>query len=424
MTRVFPYDDVPDLQIPDGLSVDCYSPAPSTATSHSLESVGAALKHPIGSPHLRELAIGKTDVLIVFDDYSRPTPINVFVDFVLAELHAAGIDDNTISFIPAQGTHRPMTRDELVAKLGQAVVDQYRILEHKWDDESQLVYLGDTEQGVPVSINRIVQQSDLVVGLGAIMPLEVSGFTGGGKILVPGLSGQVTVDEMHWTRIGVPAREVVGTRDNPIRRSIDALARKAGLDFIVNVVLDCRQNIVDAVAGDMTDAHVEGCRRARPLFAVAVPHPYDIVVADSHPFDVEFWQANKALDAAGAFVRHGGVIILVSPCHEGWSRVHAEDILKYGYRSIAEIKGMVADGSIEHKVVGVHMYQVSEAAVEKGRLTLVTSAIPREEVEAVGFKWAPTPQDALDAAVRKLGGNPTVALLQDSARIMPIIEQK
>lgn len=423
----FPYKETPVLEISDNIKVDIIAPVskpPGKIDSQGI--VSAALMNPIGTPPLRALAKGKSEVLIVFDDYSRPTPIYDFIDLVLNELDAAGIRDNMITFIAALGTHRPMTHKELCLKLGKRVVDRFAVLNHDWSDESQLEYVGDTDQGAPVWINRIVGKSDLVIALGAIMPLEVAGFTGGGKALVPGLSGELTVNEMHWTRIDVPSHQVVGKHNNPVRASINAVARKAGLNFIVNVILDEQNKIVDAVSGDMVAAHRVGCERAAPLFAVQVDTLYDVVIADSYPFDVEFWQANKALDTAGAFVRPGGTIILVSPCTEGWSRTHSAAILKYGYPRIAVVKDLVRSGKIRHKVVGVHMYQVAEAIVEKGQLVLVSTGIPNNEIEKVGFQWAETPQDAFDKAFLNLGADAdakadiTVAVLKNSARIMAL----
>ena len=245
---------------------------------------------------LREIAAGKTNVLIVTDDNTRPTPVHRFISLVLKELEAAGVSREHISIIVALGTHRFMTREEMIAKLGKEIVDHYPVYNHDWKDTDNLEYLGDTEQGAPVWINKKVKAADLIIGIGGIMPIDICGFTGGGKILVPGLSGEKTVDEMHWTRIDVPSKSVIGKRDNPIRVSIDALARKAGLDFIVNVITDSTNTIVGAVAGDMIEAHRAGCDIALEVFGVKVSKEYDIVIADSYPFDIEFWQANKALE--------------------------------------------------------------------------------------------------------------------------------
>ncbi|MBN2209763.1 MAG: nickel-dependent lactate racemase, partial [Sedimentisphaerales bacterium] len=356
---------------------------------------------------------------IVADDVSRPTPVHQFVELVLDELRQAGISDNHIEFMMALGTHRPMNREEIAQKLGDRVASRYRVHNHQWDNPDCLDYIGETDQGVPVWINTMVRQADLVIGLGSIMPIEVCGFTGGGKILVPGVSGQVTVDQMHWTRIDVPSQYILGRVENPIRASIDALARKAGLDFIVNVILDAQNRIIGAVAGDMIAAHRCGCEIARKVYGVPLDREYDIVIADSFPFDNEFWQANKALSTTGEFVKKGGVVILVTPCHEGFSQTHGE-ILEFGYLPIEQIKQMVNNGAIKHKVVGVHMAQASAVAIEKARLILVSTGIRRQQAKQVGFNWAPTPQDAFNQAVDICDSSAKVAVLKNASRMLPL----
>lgn len=432
----FPYKNTAPIRIENDIDVDFFN-LPE-GRSDSVEGTGRgsesgngeisnraasivrqAMENPIGSDRLREIVRNKKNVLIVVDDNTRPTPIDRFVKTVLEELHSAEIENSQITFMIALGTHRPMSREEMVEKLGEDVVDRYACLNHDWENPDVLVYLGDTKQGAPVWINRRVIESDLVIGLGSIMPIDICGFTGGGKILVPGLSGPDTVNKMHWTRVYLPSDQVVGREDNPIRESIDTLARKAGLDFIVNVLLDSKSHIVDAVAGDMTLAHREGCHRAAPLCKVEFRQEYDIVITDSHPFDIEFWQANKALDSAGHFVRKGGVIILVTPCPEGWSKTHRDEIVRFGYPPTEDIKKIVEKGELKHSVVGVHMHQVGEAAVEKGRLILVSEGLPKNEVEKVGFEWAESPTKAFIRALEIVGESPAVAILSNAASMIP-----
>jgi len=281
--------------------------------------------------------------------------------------------------------------------------------------------MGETSQGVKVWINKRVARADLVIGVGRIMPLEVSGFTGGGKILVPGVCGKLTNDEMHWTRMDLPDEEILGKRDNPVRASIDRFARAAGLDFILNVVMDSRGQIQHAVAGDMVEAHRTGCELALEVHAVRFPRLADIVVADSFPFDIEFWQANKALDQAGLVVRKGGALVLVSPCTEGFSATFRE-LIDFGYPPIQEIKRMVADGKIVNKVVAVHMAQVSHIARERATVILVTQGISPQDVRKVGLEYAATPQEALTRAFQVAGREAKVALVKGAAEMLPIVE--
>jgi len=415
----FPYSNVDLLTIPDSMHPRVFSLPAYQPSGNGFELVQSALRNPLGARPLRELAAHKRRILIVSDDVSRPTPVHEFVELVLDELHQAGASTEQIEFLMALGTHRAMTPEEITAKLGPKTASGYRVHNHQWDNPECLDYIGDTDQDVPVWINKRVRQADLVVGLGSIMPIDICGFTGGGKILVPGVSGQVTVDQMHWTRIDVPSHHVLGKADNRIRESIDLLARKAGLAFLVNVILNTNNQIVGAVAGDMVTAHRHGCSIARDVYGVPIPHEFDIVIADSFPFDNEFWQANKALDTAGEIVKKGGVVILVSPCHEGFSQTHSE-ILEFGYLPVEQIKKMVHSGVIRHKVVGVHMVQASAVAIEKARLILVSEGITKQQAHKVGFSWSPTPQEAFRKALEIYGPSATVAVLKDAARMLPL----
>jgi nickel-dependent lactate racemase len=381
--------------------------------------VRMAVAHPVGVPPLATLAAGRRRVLIVCDDVSRPTPVAAMLPPVLDALHEAGVPDSGIEFMMAIGTHRFMTRPEMEAKLGPNIVSRYPAHNHDWQDPSACAYMGKTDQGVEVWINKKVAAADLVIGIGRIMPIDVCGFTGGGKILIPGVCGKVTNDDMHWTRVALDDRDILGRRDNPVRASIDALALQAGLAFIVNAVMDRHRRVAQIVAGDPGEAHRHGCELAMAIHAVRLPRAADIVVADSYPFDIDFWQANKALDQAAHAARRGGVVILVSPCREGFCATHRE-MLDFGYGSVADIKAHVAAGRIRHKVVAVHMIQVSKVAREKAHVILVTSGIPEADVRRAGLDFAPTPQAALERAFDRVGRNAKVAILEGAAEMLPL----
>jgi nickel-dependent lactate racemase len=418
MVIKFPYSETNGLNISNEFDLQIFD-----LPKHKFQIAGPAvvekaLQQPILSKRLFELARGKNKILIVADDITRPTPISKFIHLILDELARAGVNEKQIEFILALGTHVFMTRDEMNVKLGRDIVEKYRVYNHDWKNNDSLEYAGNTDQGVPVWVNKLIYNADLVIGLGSIMPIEVCGFSGGGKIIVPGVCGEITNSEMHWKRVETPSNEILGKAENPIRASIDSLARKAGLDFIVNVILDGKGSIVGAVAGDMVAAHRIGCKIAAKVYSVNIPREYDIVIADSFPFDVEFWQANKALDTAGCVVKKGGVIILVTPCYKGFSQTH-RDILDFGYQSVKRIKELVECGEIKHKVVGVHMIQVSNVAVEKDKLILVSSGITKNEAEKVGFLWEETPQKAFEKALELCGSKKSIAILKNASRMLP-----
>ena len=415
----FPYAYLGPMHIPDASFAGVYGLPHMEAASDVEALMADRISTPIGTPPLRELARGKRRLLVVVDDISRPTPVHRLLPPVLGVLRDAGLDDDSVEFMVALGTHRPMTRDEMAQKLGADVLARHQVHNHDWRDRDACVRVGTTDDGTEVWVNRKVMEADLVVGIGRIMPIDICGFTGGGKILIPGVCGRITNDQMHWHRVMADDSDIIGHRENAVRKCIDALARQAGLGFILNVIMHGCGHIIDAVAGDLTEAHRVGCEKSLLAHSTFIPQRPDVVVADGYPFDIEFWQVNKALDTAGLVVRNGGVVIMVSPCYEGFSQTHPE-VLQFGYRPISEIIELVESGRIQHKVVGVHMCQVRRV-IDRATVILVTDGISTEHVESVGLRHAATPDEALATALELAGGDARVAVLRNAAEMLPIV---
>jgi nickel-dependent lactate racemase len=274
-------------------------------------------------------------------------------------------------------------------------------------------------------VNRKMREFDYILGLGQIMPMDVCGFTGGCNIIIPGLCGPKTSADFHWVRVGLPSHEVVGRRENPIRVAIDNSAMAAGLNAIFNVIMDGEGKICGAVYGHPIDAHRAGVPPSLEAHTVLLPRKADIVVADGFPFDIEFWQVNKALDNAALAVREGGVVIIVSPCREGLSATHEKDIRRIGYRSKQEILRLVEAGEFTHRVAAVHMIQVAEATIEKNvTCILVTDGISPQVLREVHLMHAPDPQSALAMAFDRTGADASVAVLKRAAETLPLIQTR
>ncbi len=388
------------------------------------EILSDAMEHPIGAPRLRDALAGKRNVLIVSDDHHRPTPVRAMLPHVLGEIRSAGIPDRSVEIVMALGSHRAMTEAEMREKLGSGIVDRFRVTNHEWTNPDNLYFAGRVPPGIDVWVNRKMREFDFIVGLGQIMPMDVCGFTGGCNIIIPGLCGPKTSADFHWVRVGIPAAEVVGRRENAIREAIDNSAMAAGLTAILNVVLDGGGEIGAAVYGHPVEAHRKGVPQALAAHTVEIPSKADIVVADGYPFDIEFWQVNKALDNASLAVRDGGVVIVVSPCYEGLSVTHGEIIRRIGYRSTKEILRRVEEGEFTHRVAAVHMIQVAEATIERHvTCILVTGGIPADVVRAVNLEYAPDPQAALAMAFGIAGPEARVAVLNRASETLPLIQE-
>ena len=425
MARVrFPYPGVKPLEIPDRNFMGVFSPRRMSPGRTEEEILSDALGSPVGTQRLSRALEGKRNVLIVSDDHHRPTPVRIMLPPVLDEIRSAGIPDRSVEIIMALGSHRAMSVDEIREKLGEGVVEKFRVTNHEWTNPENLYFAGRVDPGIDVWVNRKMREFDFILGLGQIMPMDVCGFTGGCNIIIPGLCGPVTSADFHWVRVGIPPEEVVGKRENPIRKAIDNSAMAAGLSAILNVVLDGEGKICGAVYGHPVEAHRRGASLALEAHTMLLPGKADIVVADGYPFDIEFWQVNKALDNAALAVRDGGVIIIVSPCYEGLSVTHGDVIRRIGYRPKREILRLVEEGKFPHRVAAVHMIQVAEATVERGvTCILVTDGIPAAVLRDVNLAHAPDPQAALAKAFALAGADASVAALNRASETLPLLQE-
>ena len=384
----------------------------SPAADPRLEIV-RALNRPICSLPLERLALGRSDAVIVCDDHTRLTPARLIVPEVLNRLNTAGIPDSRVSVVIATGTHRPSTAEEMRAKLGEETLARVRVENH--DVGGRLVDMGRTRSGTVVRLNPRVAEADLVIGLGNIIPHRYCGWSGGAKIIQPGVTGVESTEATHLMIIDHP--EIgLGITENPARREMEEVAALGGLAFIVNTVLNASGALVGVFAGDPVRAHRAGVERARDVYGVRMPGA-DVVVISSYPEDMNFWQGSKALYAAEKVVRPGGEIILVTPCPEGIGE-HPEYARMLGW-PCEEIRARLRRGEVTDPVSAAAAYAV-RAVMRKARVSLVSGGITGEDADGMGMGWYPSLQEAIDAALRRVGPGATVLYVREGAEVLPI----
>jgi nickel-dependent lactate racemase len=417
----FPYPGTNSIDIPDQNLLGVFAPSTVEIEKSEDEIIEEALRQPIGSSPLHEILEWCQDVLILVDDYTRPTPTQKILPQLMKELERGGIKREGIRFLIASGTHRPMTEEEIVKKLGEDIPSRYAILSHHWWDPSQLVYLGETPDGIPIHINRLVEEVDLIIGIGQIVPHRVSGFSGGGNIIQPGICGEETTGKTHWLSAEFEGWEILGRITNPVKKEIERVAEKAGLEWIINTIQDGTGRLVKVVAGDPVHAYREGAAKSREVYQSLLPEEADIVIADSHPYDSELWLASKGIYAAELAVRKGGVVILVTSCPEGISVSHPE-VLEWGYQTFEEVEQKVRQGKIKKLTAAAHLVHVGRVIKERAKGILVSPGISKEETEKLGFIYAREPQEALEIAFSHLSRDAKVAVLQRGGEILPVIK--
>jgi nickel-dependent lactate racemase len=241
-----------------------------------------AFLNPIGSKSIRELAKGKREVVILFDDMARPTPVSEIVPHVLRELEKAGISDEQIRFIVALGAHGAQTANDFRKKLGQEILDRFPVYNHHPFDHCN--YLGKTGQGTPVSINREVMACDLKIGIGSIVPHSFSGFGGGGKIILPGVAHIDSIAYNHGKLVqDHPDCVGIGKIEGNIPRlDIEEAARMAGLDVKIDAIVNLRGEISGLFVGDPILEHREGIKLAKEVYATTPAKNMDIVVVNAY----------------------------------------------------------------------------------------------------------------------------------------------
>jgi lactate racemase len=415
----FSYSDVPPIEIPDANFAGVLTPREVEAPRPLHELVEEALDHPIASEPLEQLVSPSTRVLILTDDITRQTPAAQILPVILRRMCSADVGQNRVKILIAAGTHAHMTQAETRKKLGAEIARNTSVTLHHWKEQERLREIGAMPDGTPIRVNRMLGEADLVIGIGQIVPHRVMGFTGGSSIVQPGVSGPEITGHTHWLSALYPGTAIMGRVNNPVRKEVEEIARMAGLRFIVNVVMDGKGRVIHVVAGHPVDAHHRGAELSREIYAAPQAEVADVVVAESYPADYDLWQAAKGVYGAELAVRQGGAVILVTPCRHGVSNEHPE-VEQIGYRHVSEVQKMVDKKKITDLVAAAHLAHVGRVIRDVARGIMVSDHIPPEVQKRVGFKPAPTPDEALKMAFAIAGKRQArVVVLRHGGDVLP-----
>ncbi|MBR2350609.1 MAG: nickel-dependent lactate racemase [Clostridia bacterium] len=391
-----------------------------TAKADGLTLVREAMANPYGSAKLSELARGKNKVVLIASDHTRPVPSRVIVPPMLAEIRE-GNPDADITILIATGCHRYTTREELVAKFGEEIVDNEKIVVHVSTDEDNLVTIGTLPSGGILLINKLAAEADLLVSEGFIEPHFFAGFSGGRKSVLPGICSRETVMANHCSEfIASPYARTGVLEGNPLHKDMLYAARTAKLAYIVNVVIDEKKQAIYAVAGDVEAAHKAGCEflsglcRVKPIYA-------DIAISTNggYPLDQNVYQSFKGMTAAEATVREGGVIIMLSSCTDGHG---GEDL----YRELADepddkkaADKILARGR-NQTVPDQWQAQILLRILSRARVIFVSEA-PDEMIRNMHMIPAHSIGEALEMAKKMLGNSePTITAVPDGISVMVV----
>lgn len=294
------------------------------------QAISDALANPIGSKPLAEIAKGKKTACILICDITRPVPNKVILPQILKTIEEAGVPRSGITILIATGLHRPNEGEELVELVGEDIANNYRVENHHGKETSEHDYLGITPKGVPVYIDSRYIRAELKITTGLIEPHLMAGYSGGRKVICPGIAGIETVKVWHGPKfLEHPNADCGIVEGNPVHEENTYIALMSGCDFIVNVCVDGNRQITWAGAGDMIKAWEAGVSFVRQVVRVPVKEPVDIVLTScaGYPLDITWYQAVKGLIGALPIIKKGGTIILVASLTEGLGSPEFQQVL-------------------------------------------------------------------------------------------------
>ncbi|MBE6632310.1 MAG: nickel-dependent lactate racemase [Ruminococcaceae bacterium] len=378
------------------------------------DEVVRSLREPIGAPRLSEKVKAGQKVVIVTSDITRPCPSYIIIPEIINELSLAGVPDSDITVVFALGSHRAHTEEEMRHLVGDEVFERVNCID---SDVKDCVHMGTTEKGTPVDVFRAVAEADFKICVGNIEYHYFAGYSGGAKAIMPGVSTRDAIQSNH-SRMIYPEACSGNMKNNPVRDDIEEAGLICGIDYIVNVVLSEKKEIICCVSGHHVEAHRAGCAFLDQFYKCKIDEKADIVVvsAGGYPKDLNMYQAQKALDNSKHAVKDGGIIIWLASCAEGlgsavferWMTTHPDPSTM-----ITDIK--------EHFELGGHKAAAVAMVLEKARIFLVSDLDP-DFIRSINFEPFSSVEEAMKAAIEAKGKDAKYIVMPFGGSTLPVME--
>ncbi len=408
--------NLPDDRIVGPLAIRDAAPLPAPEAA-----VVEALRRPIGSKPLAELARGRRNACILVCDITRPVPNRLILPPVLRTLEEQGIARRDILILIATGLHRPNEGTELEELIGPEIAANYRVENHHGKVLAEHDYLGETPNGVPVYLDSRYLRADLKITTGLIEPHLMAGYSGGRKVICPGIAALETVKVWHGPRFLEHPRADCGILEgNPVHEENTRIALMAGCDFIVNVCIDGQRRVTWVGAGDMIKAWEQGVRFVEGVVKVPVSKPVDVVVTScaGYPLDTTWYQAVKGLTGALPIVKQGGTIIMAASLSEGLGSPEFQ-------RLMAENPDLHV---FKQRILGkdyfvMDQWQLEELAkvLERCRVKVVSDGLPPEKLRRCYVEPAATVEQAVADCLAEYGPKARVAVIPKGPYVLPYV---
>ena len=365
------------------------------------KEINKALLSPTNSKPLRSLLEGKTDIAISVCDITRAQPRKVVIETIVAHIKDL-IPISNIKILIATGTHRANTKEELIEMLGKDIVETLNVINHVCDDKESLIEMPTSLDDVSVLLNKHWVNADFRITTGFVEPHFFAGFSGGSKLVAPGLAGLKTIMKLHnYNRLNNPNSIWGEVEKNPIQQDVRKIAKETGVDFTLDVALNRDQKITNVFSGDLIDSHNEACNFARETAMVQVSQPYDLVITSNsgYPLDQNLYQTVKGLSAASQIVKYNGEILCLSECSDGIPSHGKFYSLLSEFSDPEQVEGMLSDPNFHCQ--DQWQVQILSQIAKKSNINLYTEGLSDKEIKNAFMFNAPDPQRFIDQKVKE-----------------------
>ena len=408
-----------EVELPDE-RVTVIEPVFRAAVPDAHATLVQALRAPIGRPPLREIVKPGQTIAVSVCDITRAQPRADMLRALFEEIPGLRAEDVTI--LVATGTHRANTPAELERMLGPDILRRYKVINHDSRDQSSLAHVGQTSTGVPIYLNRTWLAADVRITTGFVEPHFFAGFSGGPKMVAPGLAGLQTVLVLHNAqRIGHPAATWGTIEGNPIQDDVREIARMTGVTFTLDVTLNRDQQITAAFAGELFAEHALACAAARSDVMRAVDAPFDVVLTTNagYPLDQNLYQAVKGMSAAAKVVRPGGTIVCAAECRDGLP-AHGSygEVLASRATPKALLEMIYTPG---YAVADAWQVQIQAQIQAKANVLVKNSFMPDDAIRAAHFEPIDDVTAGICEALRAAGPAATLCVLPQGPQTIPYL---
>ena len=408
-----------DLSIPENF--DVIEPKFIEEIGNAKKAINDALISPINSEPLRKLLENKKNIAISVCDITRAQPRKIVIETIVDHIKDL-IPISNIKILIATGTHRENTKDELIEMLGDDIVNSLTIINHICDDDDSLIEMDTSLNDVSVFLNKHWVEADFRITTGFVEPHFFAGFSGGSKLVAPGLAGLKTIMKLHnFERLNSPYSIWGEVDKNPIQQDVRKIALETGVDFTLDVALNRNQKITKVFSGDLIDSHNIACDFARKTAMVEVDEPYDLVITSNsgYPLDQNLYQTVKGLSAASQVIKEGGEILCLSECSDGIPSHGKFYSLLSEFKNPNQVESVLADPKFHCQ--DQWQVQILSQIAKRVNINLFTHGLSEKEIKNAFMFNVENPQEFIEEKIN-LNSNIRGCVLPEGPITIPVLK--